>query len=215
MRQERIIKSCKDEREIAKIGWAKQKKILQLLAGGKHLVINLAAENDTDEKTIHRIRAKAIKDFYLIKRELPISVQNYLRSWAIKHNKEIVEKGQREINREKLEQHKEDLYIETRLVLAKLYEYCAWPDDMTIGEINVERDDLEAIGLFRDELVIDLFEHLQNDIEGLNPFARWEDLTPKDINTDLLKLISQKAVNRDFGDKCRILLNGMKSKSQA
>lgn len=204
MRQKRINKSSDSKPEFGKMGWKKQKEILKLLADGKHRITHISRLYNIDEKIIHRIRAKAIRDFYLIKKELPINVQNYLRLWATKHNKELLEKSPREIKREKLEQHKEDLCKAARHVLAELSEYCAWPHHMTIEEINLEKDDLKAIALFRDKVVVGLLAHLQTDIKELKPFTRWEDLTPNYISNALLDSISMKAAKREFNGKCDV-----------
>lgn len=204
MRQEIINESGEAKREIGKIGWKKQKEILKLLAGGKYRITQISQLHDIDERTIHRIRARAIKDFHIIKKELSVNVQNYLRSWAKKHNKEFLEKSPREIKRERLEQHKDDLCKAAGKVYAELCECCAWPTHMTIEEINLERNDPKLVGLFLDKVVIGLLAHLQTDIEDLKPFTQWEDLTPKDISNALLDSISMKSAKREFNGRCDI-----------
>jgi hypothetical protein len=199
-----VSKSGEAESKIGKIGWEKQKGILKLLASGKYRITQISRQHDIDERTIHRIRARAIRDFHFIKRELPRDVQDYLRSWAAKHNKEILEKSPREVKRERLEQHKEDLCKAANDVLDKLYEYCAWPHNMTVEEINLERNEPEATGLFSKKVIIGLLAHLQTDIEDLRPFTRWEDLTPNDISNTLLGSISMKAAKREFNGRCDI-----------
>jgi len=204
MRQKRINKSGDSEREIGRIGWKKQREILKLLAGRRYQLTQIARQYGISEKTVHRIRARAIKDFAYIKRELPASVQDYLKSWTRNHGKEIFEKSPRETKLEKLEQHKDDLYKAAERIYAELCECCAWPAHMTIEEINLERNDPKLVGLFLDKVVIGLLAHLQADIEELKSFARWEDLTPNDISNTLLGSISMKATKREFNGRCDI-----------
>jgi len=204
MRQKRINESSKAKREIDKIGWGRQKEILKLLADGRYQLKQIAKQYDTDEKTIHRIRLRAIENFHLIKQDLPVNVQNYLRLWAEKHGKEFLEKSPREAKKEKLKQHKEDLCRAAEKIYAELCECCTWPAHMTIEEINLERNDPKLVGLFLDKVVIGLFAHLQADIEDLKRFTRWEDLTPNDISKGLLDTISTKVAKREFKGKCNL-----------
>lgn len=204
MRQKETKRLNKNSHEIAKFGWQKRKKILELLADGKHRVKDLAAEYHTEEKMIHRIREKAIKEFYLINNQLTEEVQDYLRYWALKHDKNLVEVSPLEEYQEKLKRHKEDLAGVAKEVLDKLNTYIIWDDNMLIDEINLEKDDLKTIGFFQDQLVIGLFTHLKHDLPELASFSRWEDLRVKDITFELTNKISMKAARREFKDECRV-----------
>ncbi len=207
MRQIKINRPNKNEREIAKIGWQKQKEILKLLADGKHLVKNLAEENDTNEKTIHRIRARAIRDFYIIKKELPVNVQNYLRSWAQKYNKELLEVSPLEIQKEKLEQHKDDLAEAAKeaLKILSIFEGRIDLNENTeIGEVILIENDTETGNILENQIVVGLFAHIKYEIAELAPLSCWQDLTPKYISFGLRKKISMKAARRDFNGECEV-----------
>lgn len=204
MRQKSIEEPDDSEREIARIGWKEQKEILEMLAGGKHRLTRLAAKYNTDEKNIHRIRAKAIERFALVKRELPVGVQNYLRLWAERHGKELLEKSPREISKERIEQHKDDLCRAAEKVYPELSECCAWPPHMTIEEINLERNDPQLVGLFLDVVVVGLLDHLKASVDELKYLDRWEDLKSADITSTLLSSISTKAAKREFSGTCGI-----------
>jgi hypothetical protein len=189
--------------EIADLGFEKEKEILRLLASGRRIK-QLAAQYNTYPKAIYRIRDRAMKEFYILKRELPKEVQDYLRHWAFKHNRELIEINPEEAHIEKLKRHQEDLVEATKKVLEKLNLYVIYDDNMLIGEINVQEDDLETIGFFQDQLVIGLLTHLRQDISELAPFSRWEDLRVKDITFKLKNEISMKAARREFGGKCKV-----------
>ena len=47
-----------------------------------------------------------------------------------------------------------DLAEAAKKVLEQLNTYITWDDNMLIGEINLEKDDLEARGFFQDQLVM-------------------------------------------------------------
>lgn len=105
---------------------------------------------------------------------------------------------------ENLKKHKEDLVVVAKKVLNKLNTYIIWNDNMLIGEINVEKNDLKTIGFLQDQLVIGLFTHLKHDIPELAPFSRWEDLRVKDITFELKNKISMKVARREFRGKCEV-----------
>jgi len=215
MRQKRIDKPAKDERKIANIGWVKQKEILKLLSVGKHQVKQLAAENYTYENTIYRIRAKAIKDFYLIKKELPAQVQNYLRVWAAKYDKELLEVSPSDAFREILKQHKDDLVNAANDVLKILSRFEGRTDldeSVEIGEVILVENDTETAGILEKQIVAGLFTHIKNEIAELAPLSCWQDLTPKYISFALRKKISMKAATREFKGKCEVCKLLMRSK---
>ena len=203
MRQKSVNKSDEAKRGIARTRWDIEKEVLELLAD-KYQPTEIKNRCPVGVRTVHRIRVKAIADFPAIKRKLSLKVQEYLRSWAKEHSKELIEEGPHKTQKERLRRHEEDLCKVARKVYAELCECCAWPADMTIEEINVERNDPKLVGLFLEKPVIGLLAHLQTDIEDLKPFARWEDLTPDDITKDLLDSISMKAAKREFNGKCDI-----------
>jgi len=105
---------------------------------------------------------------------------------------------------ENLKRHKEDLAETAKKILNKLNSYITWDDNALIGEINLEKDDLETMGFFQDQLVIGLFAHLKHDLSELAPFSRWEDLRVKDITFELRNKISMKAARREFKDMCKV-----------
>lgn len=109
-----------------------------------------------------------------------------------------------EDSEEELKRHKEDLAQAAREVLRRLYTYIPWDEGITIEDINLEKDDTEAIGFFTDKIIIGLFAHLQNDMPTLQKCKMWEELKVKDITTQLLDEISLKAANRDFHGKCEV-----------
>ena len=118
----------------------------------------------------------------------------------VHYGREILE----EDSEEELKRHKEDLAEVAKKVLDKLNTYIVWDDNVLIGEINLEKDDLKMIGFFQDQLVIGLFTHLKHDLPELAPFSRWEDLRVKDITFELMNKISMKAARREFEDICKV-----------
>jgi len=204
VRQKSVNDSVEAKHGILKTRWDMEKEVLKTLAKRRYKPEQIARQHYLDVRTIHRIRAKAIRDFPHIKRKLPRTVQDYLRSWAEEHGKELVEGIPYETRREKLKQHEEDLCKAANDILDKLYEYCTWPRNITIEEINVERNEPEATGFFTKKVIIGLLAHLQTDVEELKRFVRWEDLTPNDISKDLLDSISTKAAKREFKGKCNL-----------
>ena len=173
----------------------------------KRQLKNIAAESNTEEKTIHRIRARAIKDFYLIKKELPTQVQNYLRVWSVKHGKELVEISPSNDLKEKLKQHKNDLADAAKEVLKilNMFEGRTDLDENTeIGEVILIENDTETAGILEKQIVVGLFTHMKNEIAELVPLSCWQDLTPNYISFELRKKISMKAARRDFIGECEV-----------
>lgn len=194
-----------DTIHIADLQWEKEKQIIMQLMRGVQLKL-IAEQYGTNPKEIHRLREKLINNFGYIRNQLPPEIQEYLKSWAKKHKRTISDEVTKEaIIKKELDSHKDDLYQAAKDIIRKLPTYTDWEcDDSSILEINVERNDLDAIDMFQSRLAIDLFLHLRNDILELQRYSRWEDIKVGEITQKLLDLISAKAAIRDFKGKCDI-----------
>ena len=186
-----------------KMVWEKEKEILNLLANGKKNK-DIAAELNINDKAIQRVRERALANFTRMQYLLPEKVQEYLVSWALRHNKTISGEELSTNFKKQIDKHKEDLYQVTRELLRKLDSYILWDVHTLIGEIIVEEGNFEAISFFQDDVTIGLFEHLKHDIDELKPYNMWGEIPLKNFSPNLKKQISSKAAERDFNNRCSL-----------
>jgi hypothetical protein len=184
----------------AQYEWDREVQILLLLAK-RRKINDIAGQYHISGKTVSRLRDKALKYPQELRSKLPGEVQDYLLEWGSNHRPQL-------INEQRIQQnwikHSDDLAQATREVLKRLYTYIHWNNNMTIEDINLEKNDAEATGFFTDKIVIGLFTHLQHDILVPQQFKSWEELKVKNITVSLLNELSLKAAKRDFNGKCEI-----------